>query len=58
VLQEIQLLVLGGCPEVLPLVGHLLLLQLALLSHDGDARLLAEGWIGQDHAEPLARIAG
>ena len=58
VLEEVQLLVLGRGPEVLPLVGLVFLLQVARLVDDGDAAFLAERRIGQHHAESLAGIAG
>ena len=57
VLEEVQLLVLGRGPEVGPLVGLVLLLQVALFVHDGDRRFLAERRIGQEQAHPVA-VAG
>src|SRR3712207_6350717 len=58
VLDEVELLVVGGGPEVLALVGYVLLLQSAFFGDEGDAALLPEGWIGEDHAEALAGIGG
>ena len=58
VLQEVQLLVLRGRPEILPFVAVFFLFQVAFLVDDGDAALLAEGRIGQDQAEAVAGIAG
>ena len=58
VLDEVELLVLRRRPEILPLVGMVFLLQLALFVDDGDGALLAEGRIGEDHAVPLAGVAG
>ena len=58
VLEEVQLLVLRRRPEILAFVAVLLLFQVALFIDDGDAGLFAEGRIGQDQAEPIARIAG
>jgi hypothetical protein len=57
-LKEVQLLVLGGRPEVLALVAGVLLLQLAGLVDDGDGALLAERRVGQHHAEALPRVRG
>ena len=57
VLEEVQLLVLGRRPEVLPLVGLIFFLQVARLVDDGDAAFLAERRIGQHHAESLAGVA-
>jgi len=42
VLQEVELLVLGRGPEVLPLVSDLLLLHVALRAHDGDEYIARE----------------
>ena len=41
-LQEVQLLVFGRHPEVLPLVGAVVLFQFPFFRDDGDARLLPE----------------
>ena len=48
--------VLGGGPEVLALVRDVLLLQGTFFGDEGDAALLPEWWIGEDHAETLAGI--
>ena len=53
-LEEVQLLVLGRCPEVGPLVRLVLFLQVALFVHDGDGRFLPERRIGQEQAHPIA----
>ena len=58
VLDEVELLVLGSCPEVLTGVGYVFLLQGAFFGDEGDAALLAEWWIGEDHAEAPAGIGG
>ena len=57
-LDEIELLVAGGGPEVvaddvLGFAPHF-----ALVGDEGDAALLAEGWIGEDHFEVFARVGG
>ena len=54
VLEEVQLLVLGRCPEVGPLVRLVLLFQVALFVHDGDGRFLPEWRIGQEQAHAIA----
>jgi len=54
VLEEVQLLVLGRCPEVGPLVGLALFLQVALFVYDCDGRFLPEWRIGQEQAYPVA----
>ena len=58
VLHEVELLVLGRGPKVLPFVGRVVFLQIAQLIDDGDAAFLTERRIGQDHAEPFTGIAG
>jgi hypothetical protein len=58
VLDEVELLVLGGGPEVLAGVGYVFFLQGAFLGDEGDAALLAEGRICEDQAEALAGIGG
>ena len=55
-LQEVQLLVRCGRPEVLPLIRKRFFVRLSLFIHNGDAALLAERRIGQHHVEPVARI--
>ena len=57
VLDEVELLVGGGGPEVLAL-DDLSLAGLAVLGDDGGAALLAEGGIGEDHLEAVARVGG
>jgi hypothetical protein len=57
-LHEVQLLVAGGCPEVIPDNCRRLALDLALLRYKRDAGLLAERRVGQDHVEALARVGG
>ena len=56
-LEEVELLVLRACPEVLTLVGVGLRLEFALHVDDADRALLAEGRIGQNHRKPLAGVA-
>src|SRR5690606_33158268 len=56
VLEEIELFVLRRGPEVGTLIGHVLLLDLAALSDDGDARLPPEGRVREDDAVALARL--
>jgi hypothetical protein len=46
VVDEIELLVAGGRPEVVPLVGLCLAVGFAFAVEDGDASLLAEGRVG------------
>jgi hypothetical protein len=58
VLKKVQLLVLGGCPEILAHVLRIFLLQVTDLINNGDAAFLAEGWIGHDDAEPLTWVTG
>ena len=55
VLEEVELLVRGGGPEVLAVVGQFVLLLLALLVGEGHAALLAEGRIGQHVVVGLSR---
>jgi hypothetical protein len=42
VLQEVELFVLGGRPEILPLVRGVFLFEVAFFVHDRDAALLPE----------------
>ena len=56
-LEEIQLLVLGGGPEVLPFVCLILLLQIPLFVDNGNAALLPEGRVGQHHRKPFPWVA-
>lgn len=56
VLDEIQLLVGAGGPEVLTVIDKLLVLILALLIGDGNGRLFAEGWIGEHIVHTIAGI--
>ena len=56
VLEEVELLVLGGGPEVLTLVGVGLRLQFALLVHDPDAALLPERRVAEHHRKAVVGI--
>ena len=56
VLHEIELLVRGARPEVLPVVGEVVLLLFSLLVGEGHGTLLSEGRIGQHVVEALAGI--
>ena len=58
VLDEVELLVAGGGPEVVAHDGLRLALGLALFGDEGDAALLAEGRIGQHHVEAVAGVGG
>ena len=55
-LHEIELLVRGARPEVLPVVGEVVLLLFSLLVGEGHGTLLSEGRIGQHVVEALAGI--
>ena len=56
VLEEVELLVGAGGPEVLAVVDQLLVLLLALLVGDGDGGFFAEGRIGQHIVHPVAGV--
>ena len=56
VLREIELLVRGAGPEVLTVVGQLVLLLFSLLVCEGHGAILAEGRIGQHVVEALVGI--
>ena len=56
VLHEVELLVRGARPEVLPVVGEVVLLLFSLLVGEGHGTLLAEGRIGQHIVETLAGV--
>ena len=51
VLEEVELLVRGGGPEVVALVFLLLGADLAVFANDGVAAFLAEGRVGQNHVK-------
>src|SRR5699024_3794262 len=53
VLEEVELLVGGGDPEVLAVVGDLLPVRLAIVPEDGDGGLAPEGRVGQDQGSAL-----
>ena len=53
VLDEVELLVAGRRPEVLPDDGQRLALLLAIGADDEDARLASEGRVGQDEVETV-----
>ena len=55
-LDEIELFVGAGGPEVLAVIHQIFFLLLALLIGEGECRLLAEGRVGQDIIEPLAGV--
>ena len=55
-LDEIQLLVGAGCPEVLTVVNQFLVLLFALLVGDGDGGFFAEGRVGQNIVHPIAGV--
>jgi hypothetical protein len=55
VLQEVELFVGGGRPEVLAQVAHVLALGLTFCADDLVGGLLAKRRIGQDHVEVLTR---
>ena len=56
VLDEVELFVGAGGPEVLAVVDQILVFLFALLVGDGDGRLLAEGRVGQDVVHTVAGI--
>ena len=56
VLDEIQLLVGTGGPEILAVVDQLFILFFAFLVGDGDRRLFAEGRVGQNVVHTVAGI--
>lgn len=56
VLEEVELLVGAGGPEVLAVVDQLLVLPLALLVGDGDGGFLAERRVGQHIVHPVAGV--
>ncbi len=58
VLDEVELLVAGGGPEVVAHDGLRLALELAVVGDEGDAALLAEGRVGQHQVEAVAGVAG
>ena len=55
-LDKVQLLVAGRHPEILPVVGQVFGVLLALIVGKGHAALLAEGRIGQHIIHPQAGI--
>lgn len=55
-LNEIELLVGAGSPEILPVVHQLLVLLFALLVGDGDGGFFAEGRVGQHIVHPVAGV--
>ena len=57
VLNEIELLVGAGGPEILPVVHQLLVLLLPLLVGDGDGGFFAEGRVGQHIVHPVAGVS-
>ena len=57
VLHEVELLVRGGRPEILPVVGEVVGFLLALLVGEAHRAFLAEGRIGEDVVEASARSA-
>src|SRR3972149_6910471 len=58
VLDEVELLVAGGGPEIFANNVLRLSLDLAFFSHKSDAGLLAKGRIGEHHVEVFARVRG
>ncbi len=56
VLDKVELLVAGGGPEIVALVGQGIPLGFAFAVDNGHAALLAKGRIGQHHIEALTRI--
>ena len=58
VLDEVQLFVAGGDPEVVANHGSGLMLDIALLGDVGDTALLAEGRIGEHHIEAVTGVGG
>ncbi|WP_455429544.1 hypothetical protein [Neorhodopirellula lusitana] len=57
-LDEIELFILRGGPEVLSLVARAFFVEVAFFADDRDTAFLAEGWIGEDQAEAFTRITG
>ena len=55
-LHEVKLLVRGGGPEILTVVGQVVCLLLPLLVGEAHGALLAERWIGQHVVEALTGI--
>ncbi|HZL44698.1 MAG TPA: hypothetical protein VFC28_00595 [Opitutaceae bacterium] len=56
VLEEVELLVGGRGPEILPVVDEVVLLLLTFLVGEGHAALLAEGRIGEHVVETFAVV--
>ena len=56
-LQKVQLLVGGGRPEVLALIGERFFVSLAFVVDDGDTAFLAKGRIGEHYIKAITRIA-
>jgi len=56
VLNEVQLFIGTGSPEILAVVDQLFFLFLAVLVGDRDRRLLAEGRVGQNIVYTVARV--
>ena len=55
-LEEVELLVGAGGPEVLPVVDQILFLLLSLLVGEGKGGLFAKWRVGEHIVEPLAGI--
>ena len=55
-LEEVQLLVGAGGPEVLPVIDQILFLLLSLLVGEGEGGFFAKGRIGEHIVEPLPRV--
>ena len=49
VLKKVELLVAGGCPKVIAVIGEALFALLAFIIDDGNARFLAERRVGKHH---------
>jgi len=58
VLNEVELFVAGGGPEIFADDVLRLALDFALIGDEGDAGLFAEGRIGQHHVEVFAGVGG
>ena len=56
VLEEVELLVGAGGPEILPVVDQVLFLLLPLLIGEGEGGLFPEGRISEHIVEPLPRV--
>ena len=56
VLEEVELLVGAGGPEILPVVDQVLFLLLPLLIGEGEGGFFAKGRIGEHIVEPLPRV--